>query len=150
MNISNPQSQLNHTAHFDDLKQKNWWFEIGDLVGDFTKKLVIRMDGAPKTEADKQRMEPKLNLWDEHAKGKINVIYERHIFNSYVQTDESLDDFIVKVKHYATNCDYGDLKDQLIRDRIVKGKKHHDLKQKLLNQEHTDLTLDKCMQMCKT
>ena len=85
-------------------------------------------------------MEPILKLWDEHAKGKINVIYERHILNSYVQTDESLDDFIVKVKHYATNCDYGDLKDQLIRDRIVTGTKHQDLKQKLLNQEHTDLT----------
>ena len=48
INISNPQSQLNHTAHFDDLKKKKWWFEIGDLVGDFTKKLVTRMDGAPK------------------------------------------------------------------------------------------------------
>ena len=35
-------------AHFGDLKQKNRWFEIGDLVGDFTKKLVTRMDGAPK------------------------------------------------------------------------------------------------------
>ena len=28
INISNPQSQLNYTAHFDDLKQKNWWFEL--------------------------------------------------------------------------------------------------------------------------
>ena len=33
---------------FGDLKQKNWWFEIVDLVGDFTKKLVFRMDDAPK------------------------------------------------------------------------------------------------------
>ena len=24
VNMSNPQSQLNHTAQFDDLKQKNW------------------------------------------------------------------------------------------------------------------------------
>ena len=38
---------LNYTTHFGDLKQKNLWFEIGDLVGDFTKKLVTRMDGAP-------------------------------------------------------------------------------------------------------
>ena len=83
-------------------------------------------------------------------KVKSMSLYERHIFNSYVQTDESLDDFIVQVKHYATNCDYGDLKDQLIRDRIVTGTKHQDLKQKLLNQEHTDLTLDKCVHMCKT
>ena len=37
--ISNPQSQLNYTAHFSDLKQKYWGFEIGDLVGDFTKNI---------------------------------------------------------------------------------------------------------------
>ena len=30
------------------LETENWCFEIGDLVGDFTKKLVTRMDGAPK------------------------------------------------------------------------------------------------------
>ena len=35
INISNGQSQLNYTAHFNDLKQKN-----GDLDGDFTKKFV--------------------------------------------------------------------------------------------------------------
>ena len=40
-------SQLNYTAHFGDLKQKNWRFKIGDVVCDFTKKLVTRMDGAP-------------------------------------------------------------------------------------------------------
>ena len=38
LNISNPQLQLNYTTHFGDLKEKNWWFKIGDLVGDFTKK----------------------------------------------------------------------------------------------------------------
>ena len=46
-NISNPQSQMNYTAHFGDLQQKNWWFEIGDLVSDFIKILVTWMDGAP-------------------------------------------------------------------------------------------------------
>ena len=29
------------------MKQKNGLFEIGDLVGDFTKSLVTRIDGAP-------------------------------------------------------------------------------------------------------
>ena len=37
-------SQLNYTAHFDDLKQKNLY---RNLVGDFTKKLVTGMDVAP-------------------------------------------------------------------------------------------------------
>ena len=43
ISISNPQSHLNYTAHFGDMKQ-----EIGDLVGDFTNKLASRMDIAPK------------------------------------------------------------------------------------------------------
>ena len=43
--ISNLQSQTNYTAHLGDFKHKNWSFEISDFVGDFTKKLVARMDG---------------------------------------------------------------------------------------------------------
>ena len=41
--VSGPQLQPYYTAHFDHLKRKNKWFEIGD----FTKKLVTRMDGVP-------------------------------------------------------------------------------------------------------
>ena len=40
-------SQLNYTVHFGNLKQKKMRFEIGNLVGDFTKNLVTRMDGTP-------------------------------------------------------------------------------------------------------
>ena len=40
-------SQMNYKVHFGDLKQKNWWFEIGDLAGDLTEKFLTRMDGAP-------------------------------------------------------------------------------------------------------
>ena len=36
------------------------------------------------TEADKQKIKPILNLWEAHAKGKINVIYERHIFATHM------------------------------------------------------------------
>ena len=43
--------QLNYTTHFGDLKRIYWWFEIGDLVGDFTKELVTRMDGMPNLKA---------------------------------------------------------------------------------------------------
>ena len=39
--------QLNYRVHFGHLKQKYKWFEIGDLVGDFTKTLVAKMDGSP-------------------------------------------------------------------------------------------------------
>ena len=90
------------------LKNKEDPVRVATFIGiDF---LDIHNNLPYKTEADKQKMEPILKLWDEHAKGNINAIYERHIFNSYVQTDEILDDFIVKAKHYATNCGVVNLK----------------------------------------
>ena len=42
--------QLSYTAHFGDFNNNNNKIDdlkFGDLVGDFTKKLVTRMDGAP-------------------------------------------------------------------------------------------------------
>ena len=39
--------QLNCTAHFGDLIQKNWRFEICNLGFDFTQKFVIRMVSVP-------------------------------------------------------------------------------------------------------
>ena len=51
INISNPLLWMKFTAHFGDLKQKNCRFEIGDLVGVFTKSLLNRRDGAPKHES---------------------------------------------------------------------------------------------------
>lgn len=133
------------------LKQKGEPVRVATFIQAIGIEFLDTHNNLPyKEEADKQKLDEILKLWDEHAKGKVNVIYERHVFNSYVQTEESLGEFIVNCKHYAQNCEYGTLKDELVRDRIVTGTKHQDLKQRLLNQEHTELTLDKCVQMCKT
>ena len=51
--------QLKYTVHFVDFKPKNPWFEISDLVGDFTKKLVTRMDGMPKYYT---KLQKKINI----------------------------------------------------------------------------------------
>ena len=51
-----------------------------------------------------------------------NTIVERARFNTRKQTpEESVDTFIQDLYRIAEDCDYGTLKDQLIRDRIVVG-----------------------------
>ena len=51
-----------------------------------------------------------------------NVIFERSKFNMRKQEEgESVDTFITALHTLAERCNYGQLKDDLIRDRIVVG-----------------------------
>ena len=75
---------------------------------------------------------------------KRNVIYERSMFNRRVQKpDESVDSFITDLHRLAEFCEYGDLHDQLIRDRIVVGLRDAKVSEKL--QTDSELTLEKAV-----
>lgn len=53
---------------------------------------------------------------------KKNVVFERFKFNSRTQqTDESVDSFVTALYTLAETCEFGELKEDLIRDRLVIG-----------------------------
>ncbi|KAG5885263.1 hypothetical protein JTB14_025960 [Gonioctena quinquepunctata] len=59
-------------------------------------------------------------LFDKHFVPQKNEVFERFKFNSRVQNlGEGIDSFITALHTLAEHCDYGTLKDQLIRDRIL-------------------------------
>ena len=73
-----------------------------------------------------------------------NTIFERAKFNHRCQgEDETAEQFITALFALAENCNYGDLRDELIRDRLVVGIKDTALSEHL--QMDPDLTLDKAM-----
>ena len=60
--------------------------------------------------------------FDEHFVVRRNIIFERAKFNRHRQEDgETVDTFITALHAPAEHCDYGILKDEMIRDRIVVG-----------------------------
>ena len=74
------------------------------------------------SEDDKKKYEKVIDEFDKYFKVKKNVIYERARFNQRCQLlDESADHFITEIHRLADNCEFGDMKDQLIRDRLVVG-----------------------------
>ena len=78
-----------------------------------------------------------------------NVIYERYVLNKRVQeAGESLDHYITEMIKQAELCKYGNLKDELIRDRLVCGIKEDRIHEKLLSKK--DLTLQKAIQILRT
>ena len=51
-----------------------------------------------------------------------NVIFERYVLNKRVQeAGESLDHYITEMMKQAELCKYSNLKDELIRDRLISG-----------------------------
>ncbi len=67
-----------------------------------------------------------------------NLVLERYNFNQAVQElGEEFDHFVTKLKNLAATCEFGDLKDSLIRDRIVVGARDHGVKETLLKKEQT-------------
>ena len=77
-----------------------------------------------------------------------NTIVERVHFNKRSQKpEESVDTFIQDLYRLADNCDYGTLKDDLIRDRIVVGVLDDSLSDRL--QSKGTLTLAQAVQMSR-
>ena len=60
------------------------------------------------------------NKFEDHFIAKRKVLYERAKFNVRIQNDgEPVESFITDLHCLAELCDFGTLKDQLIRDRII-------------------------------
>jgi len=80
--------------------------------------------------------------FDEHFKVRQNIIFERAKFNKRVQLDgESSEQYITAVYHLADTCNFGNLKEDLTRDRLVVGIRDQSLSQQL--QMDPDLTLER-------
>ena len=76
-----------------------------------------------------------------------NLIAERATFNRMCQVEDSMDIFVHKLYRQAEYCEYGDLREQLIRDRIVVGVADDELSTKL--QAETELTLDDAVRLAR-
>jgi len=75
---------------------------------------------------------------------RTNVIYERAVFNRLNQNDsDSVDDFITRLYSQVDKCRYGNLRDEMLRDRIVVGIKDKSLSEKL--QLDSELTLERAV-----
>ena len=71
-----------------------------------------------------------LELWQNYCIGKTN---ERYRFNNRLQeSDESIDAFTTALRTLTETCEFGSLKEDLIRDRLVCGIRDNSLRKKLL------------------
>lgn len=86
-------------------------------------------------------------MFDGHFEPAKNVIFERVKFNSLRQGGRPVHQFITELQRQAGYCEYGEMKDDLVRDRIVVGVDDSKLREYLIDLD--ELTLAKCIQKSK-
>ena len=85
---------------------------------------------------------------EEFCVGATKGIYERYRFNKRDQeAGESIEFYVGKLRSLAKSCNYGELTDRLIRDRLVVGIRENSVPQKLL--QESKLKLPKCTNICR-
>lgn len=95
----------------------------------------------------KKTLKNVLTMFDNHFEPVKNVIFERMKFNSMKQGDMPIHQFITQLQTQANNCEYGTMKDDLVRDRIVVGVTDVKLRDYLIDID--DLDLQKCITKAK-
>ena len=100
------------------------------------------MDSTNITSEEKERYDKVIEKLDAFFQTRKNVIFERAPFNRRNQLDgESAEQYITELYKLAESCDYREMKEELIRDRLVVGIKDRTLSEQL--QLESDLTLEK-------
>ena len=100
-------------------------------------------------EDTKPTVEELITKFSEYCKPKKNTIMARFKFNSRVQkANENTDQFVTDLRLISQECEYGELRDSLIRDRIIFGTKDNKIRERLLQDE--DTKLDKAIEIARS
>lgn len=114
------------------------------LVGETRRELCETLVGSS---IEYRTIKLLLEAFDQHCNPKLNETVERyHFFMRNQGTDEGFDKYVTKLKMLASTCNFGDIKDSLIRDRIVCGTNSPSLRERTLREEN--LTLLNFAEMC--
>ena len=126
------------------LDQKSGESQVNTLVYSMGEAADYIMISFGLTADDAKQYEQVKNRFESHFIVKRNIIFERAKFNLRSQQEgESVETFITDLHCLAEHCEFGVLKDELIRDRIVVGLKDKKLSEKL--QLDSKLTLEKAV-----
>ena len=100
-------------------------------------------------EGDDKKIEKVLLKFEEHCEPKKNVSYERYKFFSRAQeSGESIDQYVTILRKLCETCEFGTLKNSLIKDRIVLGVNNTKTRERLLRVP--DLTLEKALDVVRS
>ena len=89
---------------------------------------------------DKKKLNKILEKLEEYFSPSRNVLYERYLFHSaQQQCNETVDQYIIHLRHLAESCKFGELHDEMVHDRLVLGCCDKGIKARLFREKDSSL-----------
>lgn len=99
-------------------------------------------------EADRDDVNVLLEKFDAYFGTKVNITLMRYkFFTRNQETGESIQQYVTALRLLSKNCEFGNLAEELIKDRIVCGLRDSRVRDRLLRCD--DLNLDKAVKLCQ-
>ena len=100
-------------------------------------------------EDEKKDIDVVVKKLEKYCIGETNETYERYRFSKREQaSNETVDTYFTALHTLAKTCNFGNLEDNLIRDRIVIGVKDNSTRKRLL--QVSKLTLQQSIDICRS
>lgn len=131
-----------------DLKSKAEERQVAILLHVIGDEAVKAFESFDLTVDEKKKIAVVYKAFENYCAPKTNETVERHIFFMRSQSDgESFSSYFAELKRLSASCGFNDLRDSLIKDKIVCGIKDSNLRTKLLREDQ--LTLKRCVEICQ-
>ena len=123
------------------LNEKESKFRVATLITCIGAEALEVHNGLPfRSDDEKQDINIVLDLWNSHCIRQINIIYDCYQFNNRNQeSHEFIDVYTTALRALAATCEFGTLKEEMIRDRLVCGITENSVRRKLLQEPKLSL-----------
>ena len=112
------------------------------VMGKECRQILSRLE---LSNADKKKLNKIIEKLEEYFVPTRNVLYERYLFHSpQQQAHETVDQYMIRLRHLAESCKFGALHDEMVRDRLVLGCQDKGAKARLFREK--DCTLKKALE----
>ncbi|XP_055706137.1 uncharacterized protein LOC129803531 [Phlebotomus papatasi] len=146
MNFAHYKSRMDHLMAANDIVEESKKKSVAiTLMGPICYGKLVSLLSPAKPES--KTYKDIMLVLQEHYSETNNVISERCQFNMRFRREaESVEDYIIELKHMSEECNFGEFLDEALRDRLVSGINDQQIQSKLFLVQ--DLTWEKAKNMC--
>lgn len=109
----------------------------------------FKWDEQGDAEGDDNKFDKVVAKFKKYCEPRKNITYLRYQFFTRSQQDgEKIDPFVTDLKNKARECEFGELEQSLIKDRLICGIRDDTVRRRLLRE--SDLTLVKAIDACRS
>lgn len=124
-------------------------------IGEKAREVYHTFDLPPETTTNEEgettwtrTIQELRTAFQNYCNPRKNITFERHKFNTRNQEQgETIDQYATELRKLASTCEFKDLRDGLIRDRMICGINNQTIRERLLRE--SDLTLEKALNICR-